>query len=105
MQKRMNLIEIHEVSAEDISPNFGRCYFRTGQIMINKDLSPRAKSFVVFHELVHSQHMYKKGVFFELYANWVAFMAEPLGGISVIFKTITSVDRIKYYIKLIRGKL
>jgi len=92
-------ITITEYDEDYMGIFFG--FYSNDKISIRKDLSKAAKKHIIFHELTHSQKMFESKLLSELYANWVAFMASPIGGIIVVFKTITSPKRLKYYKNLI----
>lgn len=93
---------IEYVPKEDIHPAYG--YSIGNDAIVRQDLSPRVKRFVKSHELYHCQDKSDFGGWLgrEIRANIIPGLRDPLGLGATIWKTITDIDRIKFYLKRIK---
>jgi len=69
--------------------------------LVRQDLPPRVKKFVKAHELYHCRDKATWGgwVGREIRANSMCGLKDPIGLIATAWKTLTDVDRIKFYMK------
>lgn len=102
--------KIYFIAKDKLGPIFGMAYFKEGKGLygeINKDLSPVIKKFVIEHELYHLTDscgwMGRFGM--KLRASIIPGLKNPIGLFAVIFATIFSFERIKFYFNKIKNKL
>jgi len=90
------------VPKEDIYPAYG--YGGGNSAVVRQDLPPRVKNFVKAHELYHCQDKSNFGGWLgrEIRANVIPGLKDPIGLAATVWKTITDVDRIKFYLKRIK---
>jgi hypothetical protein len=90
------------VAKEDIYPAYG--YGGGDSAVVRQDLPPRVKKFVKAHELYHCQDKSNFGGWLgrEIRANVIPGLKDPIGLAATAWKTITDVDRIKFYLKRIK---
>ncbi len=95
--------QIEYVPKEDLYPAYGHC-FGNNMVFVRQDLPPRVKRFVKAHELYHCQDKSNFGGWAgrEIRANFFPGLKDPVGLIATAWKTITDVDRIKFYLWLIK---
>ena len=93
---------IEYVPKEDIYPAYG--YGGGNSAVVRQDLPPRVKKFVKAHELYHCQDKSNFGGWLgrEIRANVIPGLKDPIGLATTVWKTITDVDRIKFYLKRIK---
>lgn len=93
---------VEYVPKENIYPAYG--YGGGNSAVVRQDLPPRVKNFVKAHELYHCQDKSNFGGWLgrEIRANVVPGLKDPIGFAATVWKTITDVDRIKFYLKRIR---
>jgi len=96
------------VSYSSIAPKFGlaRFEFDVGYALVRDDLPRKVKKFVSYHEIYHlydfMNNLHQSVFAKEVHASLAAFPYEPLGGLQTVFLTITNLERIKYYLMLLR---
>jgi hypothetical protein len=97
-------IVIEYVAKEAIYPAFG--YGGGNKAVIREDLSPRIKRFVTAHEVYHCIDKARWGgwVGREIRANIIPGLKDPVGLMTTIWATVSNIDRIKLYLKRIKGK-
>ncbi|HDH31672.1 MAG TPA: hypothetical protein ENH26_02765 [Candidatus Wolfebacteria bacterium] len=90
------------VPKDDIYPAFG--YAIGNNMIIRQDLPLRVKKFVKAHELYHCRDKSTWGGWIgqELRANIIPGLKNPIGLAIIVLKTISDLDRIKYYLKRIK---
>lgn len=90
---------VEYVPKEDIYPAYG--YGGGNSALVRQDLPPRVKKFVKAHELYHCRDKATWGgwVGREIRANSMCGLKDPIGLIATAWKTLTDVDRIKFYMK------
>ncbi len=93
---------VEYVPKEDIYPAYG--YGGGNSAVVRQDLPPQVKKFVKAHELYHCQDKSDFGGWLgrEIRANVIPGLKDPVGLVATIWKTITDVDRIKFYLKRIK---
>jgi len=93
---------VEYVPKEKIYPAYG--YGGGKRAFVRQDLSSRVKNFVKAHELYHCRDRATWGgqLGRELRANMVPGLKDPLGLLATVWRTITSVDRVKFYLKRIK---
>jgi len=93
---------VEYVPKEDIYPAYG--YGGGNSAVVRQDLPPRVKNFVKAHELYHCQDKSNFGGWLgrEIRANVIPGLKDPIGLAATVWKTITDVDRIKFYLKRIK---
>jgi len=93
---------IEYVPKEDIYPAYGYAVENTA--VVRQDLPPRIKKFVKAHELYHCQDKSNFGGWLgrEIRANVIPGLKDPIGLAATVWKTITDIDRIKFYLKRIK---
>ena len=93
---------VEYVPKEDIYPAYG--YGGGKSAVVRQDLPPRVKEFVKAHELYHCQDKSNFGGWLgrEIRANVIPGLKDPIGLAATVWKTITDVDRIKFYLKRIK---
>ena len=93
---------VEYVPKEEIYPAYG--YGGGNRAIVREDLSPRVKKFVKAHELYHCQDKATWGGWIgrEIRANIVPGLKDPIGLAATVWKTITDIDRIKFYLKRIK---
>jgi len=93
---------VEYVPREDIYPAYG--YGGGNSAIVRQDLQPSVKKFVKAHELYHCQDKSDFGGWFgrEIRANIIPGLKDPIGLAATVWKTITDVDRIKFYLKRIK---
>jgi hypothetical protein len=97
-------IFVEYVSKNSIYPAFG--YGGGNKAIIREDLPPRISRFVTAHEIYHCTDKAKWGgwVGREIRANIIPGIKDPIGLMATIWATVSDVDRIKFYLKRIKGK-
>ena len=87
---------------EKIYPAFG--YASGDTAYVREDLSPRVKRFVEAHELYHCRDKATWWGWFgrEIRANLVPGMKDPVGLLATLLATISSLDRLIFYLKRIK---
>jgi len=92
---------VEYVPKENIYPAYG--YGGGNSTVVRQDLPPRVKRFVKAHELYHCQDNSNFGgrLGREIRANVIPGLKDPVGLAATIWKTITDMDRIKFYLKRI----
>lgn len=95
---------VEYVPKDDIYPAYG--YGGGKNATVRQDLPPRVKNFVKAHELYHCQDKATWGGWIgsEIRANIIPGLKDPIGLGATILNTITDVDRIKFYLKRIKGR-
>lgn len=95
--------QVEYVPKENIYPAYG--YGSGKNAIVRQDLPPRVKNFVKAHELYHCQDKATWGGWIgkEIRANVMPGLKDPIGLGATILKTITDIDRIKFYLKRIKG--
>ncbi len=93
---------VQYVSKEEIYPAYG--YGGGNSAVVRQDLPPRVKKFVKAHELYHCQDKSNFGGWLgrEIRANVIPGLKDPIGLMATVWKTITDIDRIKFYLKRIK---
>ena len=93
---------VEYVPKEDIYPAYG--YGGGNNATIRQDLPLRVKKFVKAHELYHCQDKSNFGGWLgrEIRANVIPGLKDPIGLAATVWKTITDIDRIKFYLKRIK---
>ena len=93
---------VEYVPKENIYPAYG--YGGGNRVVVRQDLPPRVKNFVKAHELYHCQDKSDFGGWLgrEIRANVIPGLKDPIGLAATVWKTITDVDRIKFYLKRIK---
>lgn len=93
---------VEYVPKEDLYPAFG--YGGGNSAIVRQDLPPRVKKFVKAHELYHCQDKSNFGGWLgrEIRANVIPGLKDPIGLAATVWKTITEIDRIKFYLKRIK---
>ncbi|MFA5029336.1 MAG: hypothetical protein WC518_01135 [Patescibacteria group bacterium] len=93
---------VEYVPKEDIYPAYG--YGGGNSATVRQDLSPRVKRFVKAHELYHCQDKATWGGWLgqEIRANIIPGLKDPIGLAATSWKTITDIDRIKFYLRRIK---
>lgn len=88
---------VEYVPKAEIYPAFGFSDGSTAKV--REDLSPRIKNFVKAHELYHCQDKANWGgwVGREIRANVVPGLKDPIGLLATVWKTVSDVDRMKFY--------
>lgn len=104
------VFKIYFISKDKLGSIFGRAYFEEGKGSfgeVREDLKPMIQKFVIEHELYHltdeSRVMGRLGM--ELRANFIPGIKNPIGLFMTIFATLFSVDRLKFYIKLVKKNI
>jgi hypothetical protein len=94
---------VEYVPKEDIYPAYGY-YCGGNSVVVRQDLPPRVKKFVKAHELYHCQDKSNFGGWMgrEIRASIIPGLEDPIGFAATVWKTITDVDRIKFYLKRIK---
>jgi len=96
-------MSITYVPKEKIYPAFGMCY-PDGRIEIVEGLPECVTDFLISHEQHHLSDKPGAGLIKkELSANLAGFKAHPLGGLYILFRTVTSWDRLWWYWTRWRG--
>jgi len=101
---------VSQISADEMLKRFGGPYFGFAVVDLEDDireayvlnsLPVSAKRFVAAHEIYHLDfnNVVNNHFLHELSATLAGLRVAPIGGLIVIFKTITSVERIKLYTK------
>jgi len=114
--KRVSEITKNDMQEMFLGPYFGYAVTNTQKAYILHDLPQAAKRFVAAHELYHLdfakrvvplEERYKKfgppvnNMFLhEVSASWAGIKESPVGFLIVVYKTVTSLDRLKLYFKL-----
>ena len=93
---------VEYVPKEEIYPAYG--YGGGNGAIVRQDLPPRVKKFVKAHELYHCQDKSNFGGWLgrEIRANAIPGLKDPIGLAATTWKTITDIDRIKFYLKRIK---
>lgn len=93
---------VEYVPKEDIYPAYG--YGGGNSAVVRQDLPPRVKKFVKAHELYHCQDKSDFGGWLgrEIRANVIPGLKDPVGLAATVWKTITDIDRIMFYLKRIK---
>jgi len=89
------------VDKEQIKPFFGlaKNEFGVKMALVREDLPDDVKEFVAKHEVYHLQDTEHQGFFSrEINANLSGAHYEPLGFLKTTWLTLTSIERIKYYL-------
>lgn len=79
-------------------------YFPKDGILILKDLPRRVQYFLLFHEFYHAEDASEGWFQRELKANWHGFKKCPIGALHCFWLSITSWERIKYYLNRFKEK-
>jgi hypothetical protein len=92
-------VEIKYVDKSEIFPSFA--FWNPGVIKIRNDVPDYAQRALVIHETQHEEDKDTRLYWIrkELRANIKMLFAEPRGFFWILYKTIFSWERIKYYIK------
>jgi len=94
-------ITINYVTKEDIFPAFGRAIYSTNTVEIREDLPQRAKDHLLVHEIYHlydkPKQTYWGVIWGEVKANWAAASQEKIGFIIVLYLSVSSKARLKFY--------
>lgn len=95
------------VPKDNILPNFGRARneFGVKLALVRDDLPKRVQRFVMYHEIYHlydfDHGLHKSRIFKEIHANLASIPYEPLGFLQTTALTLTDVERIIYYVRLL----
>lgn len=92
------------VSKKDLYPAYG--YAIGNKAIVREDLPNRVKTFVKAHELYHCQDKSQFGgrLGQEIRANIIPGLKDPLGLAATAWKSLTDIDRIRFYIeRIIKG--
>lgn len=98
-------VYIKYVPKEKLAPAFWYCY-EDWYIEVRDDLSPRIKRFVRSHELYHHSDTSEWWwwIWREVRANFFPGLKDPIWLLATIYATLTTKERIDFYLDRKKGK-
>jgi hypothetical protein len=97
-------ISVTFLEKERLAPAFSLAFPKILKVYVRDDLPPRVRRFVENHEIYHVTDKYTWGgwVGRELRANLVPGLRDPVGLLLTIWATISSKERLLFYLDRVR---